>query len=137
MSRYCKVETQFTDRKALIASLIEVGGWTTDQIEVCCTPINLVGFKNDIRQEKADIIIRRKHIGKLSNDLGFVLNNDNCYEAIISEYDSRRFNKVWVGKLKGCYAYHKLRIDMEPQGRSVSRQRLPNGRQRLTVIGYR
>lgn len=137
MSRYCKVETEFKDGKALVAALMETGKWTTEQIEVHNVPQHLFGYLGKQRKEKANIIIRRRYIGDQSNDLGFVKNEDGNYVAIVSEYDSNRYGKTWIGQLTGNYAFHKIRIEQEVYGRRISRERLPNGHQRVVVTGYR
>lgn len=137
MSRYCTVNTQFSDLNALLVAISETGKWTIAQIEQHATPQHLFGYKGDQRAEKAHIIIRRQHVGGASNDLGFVRGEDGNYEAIVSEYDSRRYGKDWIGKLTGNYAYHKVRLEQEARGRQVSRERCPNGHQRVVVTGYR
>lgn len=137
MSRYCTVRTEFRDKEALIMALQETGGWQPEQIEVHDVPQHLRGYQGDQRQETAHIIIRRKYIGSASNDLGFVRKEDGSYEAIISAYDSNKYGETWTGQLKGNYAFHKLRRQQESRGRSVNRERLPNGRQRVIVTGYR
>ena len=137
MSRYCKVETQFTDGDALVDALMETGKWTAAQIEIHEVPQNLFGYRGDKRAQKAHIIIRRQHVGSASNDLGFVKGEDGNYEAIVSEYDSSRYGRTWVGQLTGNYAYHKVRRLMKSRGREVSRERESNGHQRVVVTGYR
>lgn len=137
MSRYVTVKTQFKDEAALIDALMETGKWTAAQIEVHNTPQNLFGYRGDKRSQKAHIIIRRKYVGSASNDLGFVKGEDGNYEAIVSEYDSNRYSQAWIGQLTGNYAYHRVRREQEARGRSVSRERCPNGRQRVVVTGYR
>lgn len=137
MSRYCTVRTEFKDGAALVSALIETGSWTAEQIEIHHDPQHLFGYRGKRRTEKAHIIIRRQHVGTSSNDLGFVKKEDGTYEAIISEYDARKYGKLWMGQLTGNYAYHKVRREQESRGRNVSRERLTNGRQRVVVTGYR
>jgi hypothetical protein len=138
MSRYCTVKTEFKDEKALVAALMETGNWTQEQIAVHEKPQHLFGYSGDRRAEKAHIIIRRQHVGRSSNDIGFVSNADGSYEAIISEFDSGRYGPKWIGKLKGSYAYHKLRREQESRGRRVVRTRCQRtGRQRVEITGYR
>jgi hypothetical protein len=127
----------FTDGGALVAALSETGSWSVDQIEIHELPQHLFGYKGDTRSEVAHIIVRRKHIGQYSNDLGFVKQEDGTYKAIISEYDSTRFNSRWREKLRGEYAFQKIRKDMTKRGRKVSRFRQPNGTQKVVVTGYR
>lgn len=137
MSRYCTVKTQFKDRDALISALMETGTWTKEQIEVHNEAQHLFGVSGDQRKQTAQIIIRRQHVGRLANDIGFTEGEDGNYTAIISEYDSGKYGKTWIGKLKGNYAYHKIHRDMAQHGRSVERTRGENGRQRIIVTGYR
>jgi len=137
MSRYATVKTQFKDCNVLVEALLETGNWTTEQIEVHTNPQHLFGYHGDQRAETAHIIIRRKHIGSASNDLGFVKTEDGSYEAIISEYDSGKYGATWRGQLTGNYAFHKVRREQESRGRSVTRTRCSNGHQRVEVIGYR
>ena len=137
MSRYCTVKTQFTDGDALVDALLETGKWTATQIEVWAKPQNLCGYHGDQRAQKAHIIIRRRHVGRVSNDIGFVKGEDGNYTAIISEYDSIKYGAAWIGQLKGNYAYHKVRREQTTRGRNVSRVRGENGHQRVAVTGYR
>lgn len=137
MSRYVTVKTQFKDRDALVAALMETNWWTASQIETHENPQNLFGHTGDLRAQKSHIIIRRKHVGRLSNDLGFVRNENGNYEAIVSEYDSIRYGAAWMGQLRSNYAYHKIRREQESRGRTVSRERGQNGHQRVVVTGYR
>lgn len=137
MSRYVTVRTEFRDGAALVDALMETGNWTVEQIEVHHEPQNLFGYRGDERAEKAHIIIRRKYVGSASNDLGFIKKEDGTYEVVISEYDSNKYGSKWIGKLKSNYIFHKLHRDQKNLGRSVSRELLPNGRQRIIVAGYR
>jgi len=137
MSRFCTVRTEFKDGRALVDALMETGQWEMDQIEIHHQPQHLFGYCGDQRAEKANIIIRRKHVGKLSNDIAFLKSEDGSYQAIISDYDKNKYGTQWNQKLKGSYAYHKLRRDQASKGRSVHRERLSNGRQRVTITGYR
>jgi len=137
MSRYCTVKTQFKDEAALVDALMETGEWTRQQIEVHQVPQHLFGYRGDQRPETAHVIIRKKHVGSASNDIGFVKDDEGSYAAIISAYDRGRYGEQWVGQLKGNYAFHKVRREQESRGRTVTRERCPGGRQRVVVTGYR
>ncbi len=137
MSRYVTVLTVFKDKEVLISALCETGEWSLDQIEVHNPPKFLYGYRGNERQEKANIIIRRKHIGKASNDIGFIIDDNGNYQQVISEYDLRKLGKQWVGNLKANYVFHKIKTEQETRGRKVSRTRCPNGKQRIEISGYR
>jgi hypothetical protein len=137
LSRFCTIRTMFKDGDALIAALMETGKWQSSQIEIHETPQHLYGYHGDQREEVAHVIIRRQHVGDSSNDIGFFKDEDGCYQGIISEFDSRKYGKTWTGKLKGNYAYHTVCQQATRTGRTATRERMPNGRQRITVTGYR
>ncbi|UCG02566.1 MAG: DUF1257 domain-containing protein [Candidatus Heimdallarchaeota archaeon] len=138
MSRYCKVETEFKNESALIAALMETQRWTKQQIEVHSTPKHLFGYTGDKRKEIAHIIIRRKHVGSASNDLGFIKNSNGQYEAIVSQYDKRRYGENWFKQLKGNYAFHALKLEQEQRGRRVVREfNRTTKKQLVRITGYR
>ncbi len=137
MSRYATVKTEFRDEESLVCALKETGEWTEKQIEIHSVPQYLLGYHGDKRKETAHIIIRRKHVGSSSNDIGFIKGEDGNYRAIISAYDSSKYGKEWVGLLTGNYAYHRIRREQEDRGRTVSRTQTKNGCQRVVVTGYR
>lgn len=103
MSHYSKVKTLIKNRACLVKALADVG---FKDIEVYDIAQPLVGFQNDIRKDKANVIVRRKYVGSASNDLGFVLQEDGTYGAIISDYDSSTYNKKWLDKLQQRYSLH-------------------------------
>jgi hypothetical protein len=64
----------------------------------------LVGYEGSKRAQQAEIIVRRKHIGRASNDIGFARRGDGTFEAIISGYDRRRFGQPWLDRLTHAYS---------------------------------
>lgn len=113
MSEFTICETQFRDLKALVTALVEAG-IDRGHIEVHEDAQNLYGYHGDKRTQKANIIIRRQHVGGSSNDIGFVKKADGTYEAIISEFDRRSggnhagkfggYNEKWLDSLKQNYS---------------------------------
>lgn len=110
MSAYSEVTTEFSNGDLLLAALKEMGFSPTNCIG---KPQPLVGFQGDFRTAdgnghthnpalamKADIIIPRSQVGGMSNDIGFVRGADGKFKAVISDYDSRRYNKQWLNKVK-------------------------------------
>ena len=74
-------------------------------VEVSATGEHLYGYLGDVRPEVAHVIIRREFVGAASNDIGFVRDPETGrYSVIISQFDSRRYNTQWVGRLKQAYA---------------------------------
>ena len=87
MSAYKKIECDIVDKESLLEAL-KLLDLNFEEHE---NPQNLYGWKDDERNEKANIILRRNEVNKFtgaSNDIGFLWNDDK-YEMIISEYDKR------------------------------------------------
>ncbi len=113
MSHYSLIQTEFRDEEMLIQALEELEpDWV---IERHSAPTNLFGYRDDIRPEKAHLIIRRKYVGPSSNDIGFV-REGNSYRAIVSEYDQLAHGSDWLGKLTQLYAKNKVLKQMKLQG---------------------
>lgn len=102
MSHYSKIKTKITSRKSLVKALMRMG-FKENQIEIHDEATNLYGYQGDKRDDVANVIIRRKNVGAASNDLGFVLDEDGTYRAIISDYDSHKYNKKWLNNLSTGY----------------------------------
>jgi hypothetical protein len=84
---------------------LEELGYTAVQFHE--TAKHLTGYQGDKRSQTAEIIVPRNvkgGLGHASNDLGFKLNSDGNYEALISEYDTGFLGKNFVSKLKATYA---------------------------------
>ncbi len=100
MSKYLEMTTALTDERYLVAALQELGY----EPEVWREGRALVGYMGDERAERAQIIIRRKHLDSASNDIGFVRDNSGVYRAIISEYDRGiGFDDAWLGRVSQAY----------------------------------
>jgi len=90
MSAYKVHEVKISEEEDIIAGLIEMG-FLRSEIEVHQTAQPLLGFRNDIRQNKANIIVRRSNVnkrmsGSASNDIGFEKSGDT-YKSHVSDYD--------------------------------------------------
>jgi len=103
MSVYGKIQTQFRDMDSLIAALVELG-YTKEMIELHTESTHLYGYHGDRRAEKANIVIRRFHIGLSSNDIGFLRESDGSYTAIVSKFDQGILGADWMNRLKRSYA---------------------------------
>jgi Protein of unknown function (DUF1257) len=133
-SHYATVETNFQDVDCLVEALEELNENWTDRIEVHDQPQTLYGYHGDARPEKAEIVIRRKYISSVSNDIGFVRGQSGKFGAIISEYDSGHYNQEWLGKLKQTYAKQTMRKKAKASGlRIVSEIKQANGSLELVM----
>lgn len=129
-SHYTVCQTELKDEKALVAALADLGL----PAEVHATPAALYGYEGDERPERAHVVVRRAHVGHASNDIGFVREADGRYRAIISEFDGRRYDAAWLGKLAQRYARNVVVRAAAARGqRVVGEETLPDGRIRLAL----
>jgi len=147
MSHYVECKTEFHDADALVASLVECG-FEESQIEIHTEAVPLYGYQGDVRQQKANIVIRRQHVGSGANDVGWKFQSNGAIRAIVSEFDAgsgaysnrrstARFNQAMQDRIKQEYAYQIISRQQRARGRSVSRQRLPDGEIEVVIEGYR
>ncbi len=102
MSHYTKIQTEFASQKYLVKALKAMG---FSRVEFHSSPQVLYGVEGFARDEKAEIIIRRKYVGEASNDLGFARGADGKFRAIISEWDQQHYDERWLGLLAQRYSY--------------------------------
>ncbi|BAY82597.1 hypothetical protein NIES267_20800 [Calothrix parasitica NIES-267] len=134
MSHFTSIKTQIKDRDALVKALNDVG---LKNLEVHETPQGLYGYQGDVRPETAEIIIRRKDVGSSSNDIGFKLQDDGQYQAIISEYDRHRYNEQWLGKVMQRYGYYTLKASAEEHGFTIEEDEvMEDGTVRVVVARW-
>lgn len=119
MSHFTRIQTKLIDRDILRQVLMEFG---FDQVEIHTQPQPLYGYGGDARPERAEIIIRRQFISEDSNDLGFQLQADGSYSALISDFDRVQYNHQWLGKLTQRYSQLKLLKVSQAQGLTVTCQ---------------
>lgn len=117
MSEYHKMQTSFvqSEEESLVKALVDVG-FDREHIEVHEQAENLRGYRNDRRVQKANVIIRKEHVGVGSNDIGFERMPDGSYEMRVSEYDQQinpKASKIgmsydgrFLKKLSGHYGMH-------------------------------
>ena len=85
MSKYLSyADVCFRDRKLLLAAIADLGYADVEEGEA----LALYGYQGDRRAETAEIVVRRRHIGSASNDVGFA-RTPRGYVPIVSEFDAR------------------------------------------------
>ena len=88
MSKYLVFpDIVFKDRQLLLAALTDLGYGEVEEGE----NLPLFGYQDDQRSETAEIVVRRRHLGAASNDLGFT-RTPHGYMPIVSEYDQQRLH---------------------------------------------
>jgi hypothetical protein len=134
MSHFTRIRTALSDADLLVQALATVG-FTT--VETHDTPQTLYGYQGDARPDRAEVIIRRAHIGRLSNDIGFRRRDDGTFEAVISEYDRSRYNQPWLTKVARAYGHAAALRYAEDNGYEVDADVLEeDGRRRLVLRRY-
>ncbi|HEX6358154.1 DUF1257 domain-containing protein [Actinophytocola sp.] len=131
MSHFTRVLTQLRNVDVLVEALRAVGH---QHVEVHDQPQTLYGYEGDVRPEKAEVIIRRRHVGQSSNDIGFARRPDGAFEAIISAFDRSRYDTTWLARLTHSYGYVATLRYAETHGYEVATDELqPDGSRRLTL----
>lgn len=97
MSHFSEFHIKMNDEKSLIAALESMG--FQGKVEVHQTAQPLYGYQGDVRAQKAHIIIRKRHVGSASNDIGFERMADGTYRVWISDYDKSKYNQKWIDNL--------------------------------------
>jgi len=134
LSHYNSLKTKIKNRDSLVKALCKMG-FSQDQIEVHDEATNLYGYQGDMRKQKADVIIRKKYVGQASNDLGFKKTKTGEYEAIISNYDRKRYNNKWQGKLEMHYGIEQSKKAFTANGWTY--KETTNSQGKLQLIGQR
>lgn len=132
MSHFTKVRTTITDQDRLVAVLRDLG---FAEVESHAEPVHLYGYRGDVRPEKAEVAVRRRHIGRLSNDIGFHRAADGTFEAIISEYDRGKYDGPWLQKVAQRYGRLTALAYAESNGFAVAAEQTDarTGEVRLTL----
>ena len=85
MSKYLAFQDcVLKDRRLLLAALADLGYTEVEEGEA----LPLYGYQGDRRPETAELVVRRRHLGSASNDVGFA-RTPAGYVPIVSEYDQR------------------------------------------------
>jgi hypothetical protein len=116
MSHFTQLHTKITEVTHLVTALADVG---YAEVEVHEAAQPLFGYRGDARPRRAHVIVRRGRVGPAANDLGFERQRDGTFRAWISEFDARRHNRAWLGRLEARYVYHATRATLTRQGFSV------------------
>ena len=101
MSKYLVFpELVFKDRRLLLGALADLGYGNVEEGEA----LPLYGYLGDRRPETAAIVVRRRHIGAASNDVGFA-RPPQGYVPVVSESDQRTLlGGQFLVKLRTAYS---------------------------------
>lgn len=144
MSHFTEMSVNFDQKneKDLIAALEEQFG--EGSVEVHEEGAGLYGYGGDLRSKKATtsadyapechIIIRRKHVGSASNDVGYRRLENGKYAVYISDYDKgSNFSKAKQDQVAQNYGVNVAEKNLKKQGWIVKKSVEKNGVIRLTA----
>ncbi|MCT7982637.1 DUF1257 domain-containing protein [Laspinema sp. A4] len=132
MSHFTSIRTEICQIEYLTQALADLG---FNSVEVHEFPNPLYGFEGDIREESAEVIVRRKFISSRSNDIGFKRQADGTFIAVISDYDSQKYSGEWVKALTQRYAYHTLIKTAPEKGFTVEEEEVLEDGTIRVIIG--
>lgn len=128
MSEYKKVaiDLRTSEEACLIDALVDIG-FPRAAIEIHDKAVHLLGYGGDRRAQTAHVVIRRKHVGDMSNDLGFERMPDGTYRLHVSDYDKHslapgasrigmRYDGGFVKRLSGLAALRTTEKTMLKKG---------------------
>ena len=99
-------------------------------------PVILFDWHGKQRPERAHVVIRRRNTGlAASNDIGFLREADGSITAIISDYDSARYNANWLQHLTKECGVQRAILRAGRLGHRVTRTTDKQGRPRLEIVG--
>lgn len=125
------VECNQKNEQCLVEALEEIFG--KGSVEVHEEPTGLYGYGGDLRSNLSKnnanyappchLVIRRKHVGGASNDVGFRRNENGTYDAYISDYDKGgNFNQAKVDKMMQHYTSGVTVKQLKKQGYNVTKK---------------
>ena len=139
MSEYTTVQTEITDAGILRLALQDVGlpfEEATVEAGGDRNGLSLVGYLGDTRPQTVQFAIRRRNLGRLSNDIGWVWDESaQRYFAYVSDYDTHLSNvKQAVEQVAQRAAYHQVIKTVNEYGMLVESETVtPSGEIQVVV----
>ena len=88
------------------------------------TATTLHGYQGDERSQVANIIVRRKHVGAASNDIGFHKRKDGKYDLVISEFDQRSKSRIFLNKFHQSYVVKQSTRQLKKKGYKIKKKKV-------------
>lgn len=137
MSEYTTVQTEITDADLLRLALQDVGlPFEEAAVEAGGdrNGLSLVGYLGDTRPQKVQFAIRRRNLGRLSNDIGWVW-DEGHFVAYVSQYDRGLPNvRQIVEQVAQRAAYHQVIKTVNEYGMLVESESVtPSGEIQIVV----
>jgi hypothetical protein len=137
MSEYTTVQTEITDADILRLALQDVGlpfEEATVEADGDRNGLSLVGYLGDTRPQKVQFAIRRRNLGRLSNDIGWAW-DEGHFSAYLSEYDRGLSNvRQIVDQVAQRAAYHQVIKTVNEYGMMVESETVTPGGEIQVVV---
>lgn len=130
MSAYAETKTSFKEKSLLVKALQELGFEPLVSEEAQ----RLEGYRGDKREDTAEVIIPRRQVGRMSNDIGFKRQADGTFKAIISDYDSSRYDEKWLNRVKVGYTTAGTMLQAQKMGLRLVGKEKKNGKVQLKFL---
>lgn len=140
ISHFTEVRTVYKDQKALVEALEHAFGKGT--VEVNAEGAPLFGYQGDNRAllpvgnanhaPPCTVIVRRRHVGGASNDIGYRRGEDGVFRAYVSDYDTGAA-RTRLDKIPQRYAVAAARSAARAQGWNVVEVPQKNGTVKLQL----
>ncbi len=118
----------FKDRRLLLAALADLGYRDVEEGDA----LSLHGYQGDRRPETAELVVRRHHLGRLSNDLGFA-RTPAGYVPLVSDYDQRALHGGrFLPQLRAAYS-ERVVAELQRRLRGTAQRRVEGGLIKITV----
>lgn len=141
MSHYAKLTVKYLDADSLKTALIKLG-YKAENIEVSKELKPLQDYTGTDTKLKAHVIVRRKAVGNLCNDLGWCVgekaesyicdyanNPEKCYNTEVKKLGGH--GKSFQDRLAQEYAVAVTEKHYKARGKTVTRVTEPDGRIKL------
>lgn len=107
MSKYKEIKTQINKREFICKALDELG--VPYEVAEPGQKLALVNYWGRAQGDQADVVVRRQHLTRLSNDLGWTVDPDTgAYVEIISEFDAENRIAKQVRQKAAFYQLEEL-----------------------------
>lgn len=133
MSAYVKIDVKLTDEES-IKEALKALDLPFEEFEIAEPLVDYRGQRRS--QTRANIIVRRRHLSRLSNDMGFEKMPDGTWQAHVSDYDMPPRSTIWP-RIKQEYAAAVNTRAARKKGYHVTRVNEADGKIKLKVTGYR
>lgn len=85
-------------------------------------------------KHKAEIVIPRRSLSRISNDVGFVKGEDGTYRAIIGDIDETKFDEKWMKRLMNTYTEKGYMKIAKRKGLRFIGKTVKNGKMKLQFV---